>query len=94
MIRKQVFIREDQQAKLKALAAKTGVAEAEFVREGLDIVLERKGAKEDESWKVAFRQARGMWADRTDLDEFYSERRKRRSERRKRMNALMSKVRA
>ena len=94
MIRKQVFIREDQQEKLKSMAARDGVAEAELVREGLDLVLERKKVVEveDDSWKEGFRQAAGMWKDRDDLDAFYAANRKRRAERRKRMNALIAKA--
>ena len=94
MIRKQIFIREDQQERLKTVAARNGVAEAELMREGLDIVLDREASVEDDSWKEGFRQIEGMWKDRTGLDEFYAENRKRRAERRKRMNALMSKWRA
>jgi hypothetical protein len=94
MVRKQVFIREDQQEKLKSIAARDGVAEAELVREGLDLVLERKKVAEveDDSWKEAFRQAAGMWKDRDDLDAFYAANRKRRAERRQRMNALIAKA--
>jgi hypothetical protein len=94
MIRKQFFIREDQRAALKTVASRDGVAEAELVREGIDLVLARKRAAEDDGWKEGFRQIRGMWKDRDDIDELFAERRKRRVERRKRMNALMSKWRA
>ena len=93
MIRKQVFIREDQQEKLKSLAGRNGVAVAELIRDGIDLVLASKEVANDDSWKEAFRQIAGMWEHRTDLDDFYSERRKRRAERRKRMNALMNKAR-
>jgi Ribbon-helix-helix domain len=94
MVRKQIFIREDQQERLKSVAAREGVAEAELVREGLDLVLERKAPAGDESWRDAVRNIEGMWKDRTDLDEFYAENRRRRAERRKNMNALLSKWRA
>ncbi len=94
MVRKQLFIREDQQDELKTIAARDGVAEAELMREGIDLVLERKREAEDDSWKEGFRQIRGMWKDRTDLDELFAEARRRRAERRKRMNALLSKWRA
>ena len=69
MIRKQVFIREDQQERLKATASRDGVAEAELVREGIDLVLEKKKISkfEDDSWKKGFRKAAGIWKDRTDL---------------------------
>jgi len=92
MVRKQLFIREDQQHQLKAAASRAGVAEAELMREGIDLVLKKKKAAEpvDDSWKEGFRQAAGIWKDRTDLDELYAASRRRRAERRKRMNARMS----
>jgi hypothetical protein len=94
MVRKQIFIREDQQERLKLVAAREGVAEAELVREGLDLVLERKAPTEDDSWREAIRCIEGMWEDRKEFDAFDAERRRRRAERRKRMNALLSDWRA
>jgi Ribbon-helix-helix domain len=94
MVRKQIFIRDDQQERLKSVAARDGVAEAELVREGLDLVLERKAPLEDDSWREAIRSIEGMWEDRKEFDAFDAERRRRRAERRKRMNALLSDWRA
>lgn len=92
MVRKQVFIRQDQQERLKEVAATKGVAVAELIRDGIDLIIEGKTKADDESWKEGFRQVAGMWAHRTDLDELYAERRRRRAERRKRMNALVRKA--
>ena len=85
LIRKQVFIREDQQERLKETAARKGLAEAELIREGLDIVLEREAAVEEDSWKDGYRQAAGIWKDRTDLDELFADARRRRRARSERM---------
>ena len=94
MVRKQVFIREDQQKRLKALAAAKGVSEAELIRQGIDLVLKREEATGDDSWREAIQSIKGMWKDRDDWDAFDAERRRRRAERRKRMNDLMGKVKA
>lgn len=90
MVRKQVRITAEQNARLKALSAATGKAEGELLREGLEKALDAGDQKQGEGdWKAALLGAAGMWADRDDLDEFYAERRKRRAERRKRINELM-----
>lgn len=90
MIRKQFFITAEQNRKLKARAAATGVAEAELVRAGIDRELDdNKAAAAKGDWKDAWRQAAGMWADRDDLDEFYANRRKRRGRRREKTQKLM-----
>jgi len=94
MVRKQFFIRQDQQDGLKTLAKRDGLAEAELVRQGIDMVLRTKNAAEDESWRETIQSIKGMWKDREDWDAFDAERRRRRAERRKRISALMSKVRA
>jgi hypothetical protein len=39
MVRKQIYIRKDQDKRLKLVAKRTGVAEAEFVRTALDRAL-------------------------------------------------------
>ena len=72
MIRKQFFIREDQNEELKALTRKLGVSEAELIRESIDMIIEDKStAMEDEkdNWKEGLLQAAGIWEDRDDLDE-------------------------
>ena len=47
MVRKQFFITAEQNKRLKAHAAATGVSEAELVRAGIDLRLERKVEKTD-----------------------------------------------
>lgn len=87
MVRQQFFIREEQEKQLKAIADREGVSFAELVRQGIDLVLARDeaAAAKDDSWKEGFRQARGMWKDRTDLDELYRKARERRRARRLRV---------
>jgi hypothetical protein len=67
MIRKQVFITADQNKRLKAQAAARGMSEAELVRAGIDLQLERKPEKTD--WRRLVDSFSGSWAERHDLDE-------------------------
>ncbi len=88
MIRKQFFIDEEQNRKLKALAERTGRSEAEIIREGLATVIDRpetvgKTKDDGEGWREAF----GIWRDRDDLDDFYASRRSQRNARRSRMES-------
>lgn len=63
----QVFLRADQKAALKAIAARTGSKQSELIRKGIDLVIEQAdGAHVD--WREATRAAAGLWRDRTDLD--------------------------
>lgn len=93
MVRKQIFITAEQNARLKALAAASGKAEGQLMRDGLDKVLvEEEGDTED--WKAGLMKLKGMWKDRADLDELFTERRKKRRERRDRMNEVMKRGRS
>ena len=76
MIRKQVYIREDQEKRLKALAAAVGKAEAELIREGIDKVLAEQ-ADLQQDWKAAWMRAYGLWADREDIEDIMAENRRR-----------------
>lgn len=89
MVRKQLLITPEQNTQLGAIAAASSRPESELVREAVDQWLAKQKAGE-EDWKKALLSVRGMWKDRTDLDEFYAERRRRRRLRRERMNALMA----
>jgi predicted transcriptional regulator len=88
LVRKQLMLTSEQNARLKRVAAATSRSEGELVREAVDDWLSRQEA-DDQNWKDAWRQAAGIWADRDDLDEFYAERRAARGRRRDRMNKLM-----
>jgi hypothetical protein len=67
MVRKQIFITPEQNRRLKAHAAATGVSEAELVRAGIDLRLERKPEKPD--WVKLAASFSDSWAQREDLDE-------------------------
>jgi predicted transcriptional regulator len=88
MIRKQFFIDEQQNKRLKRLALAIGKSEGELIREGVDHRLSRKDAEEAD-WKAGLRQARGMWADYPEIEQIMKERREARARRRDRMNRLM-----
>jgi hypothetical protein len=67
MVRKQIFITSEQNRRLKAHAAATGVSEAELVRAGIDLRLEQKPEKVD--WRRLAERLSGAWAERENLDE-------------------------
>ena len=79
MVRKQVFITAEQNKKLKARAAATGVAEAELIRAGIDLRLEQI-SQEQRDWQKVVKETigklSGAWAERDDLDELLRENRK------------------
>jgi hypothetical protein len=74
MVRKQFFITAEQNKRLKAHAAATGVAEAALIRAGIDLQLERKAEKTD--WRRLADSLSGAWAERDDLDETLRKNRK------------------
>jgi len=73
-VRKQFFITAEQNRRLKAHAAATGASEAELVRAGIDLRLERKVEKPD--WRRIADSLSGAWAERDDLDEILRDHRK------------------
>jgi Arc/MetJ-type ribon-helix-helix transcriptional regulator len=78
MIKMQVFLREEQKAALKKMAARTGKRESDLVRQGVDLMLE-KSSQETDDWKKATRAAAGIWKDRdmSWFDEMRARTRKR-----------------
>lgn len=64
----QVFLRADQKAALKSLAARTGKSRSALIRTGVDLLIER-GAREGVDWRAATRAVAGLWKDRTDLND-------------------------
>ena len=67
MVRKQFFISAEQAKRLKAHAAAAGVSEAELVRAGIDLRLQRETEKPD--WRSIADSFSDSWAERDDLDE-------------------------
>ena len=75
MVRKQFFITAEQNKRLRAHAAATGVSEAELVRDGIELRLERKPEKAD--WRRLAESFSSSWAERENLDEEMREIRRR-----------------
>lgn len=91
MIRKQFFIEEEQNARLKSTALATGKSEAELIREGIDQrLVKAKDEIELTDWRAGWRKVAGMWADYPEIDEIMDERRKARGRRRDQMMKLMA----
>jgi hypothetical protein len=67
MVRKQFFITAEQNRRLKAHAAATGVSEAALVRAGIDLRIDQAPAAED--WRDGLDKLSGAWAERKNLDE-------------------------
>ncbi|GIX28525.1 MAG: hypothetical protein KatS3mg123_2406 [Burkholderiales bacterium] len=61
------FLREDQKAALKSIAARTGQKQSDLIRKGVDLLIDR-AQRQDVDWREATRAVAGMWKDRTDLE--------------------------
>lgn len=70
MVRTQVYLSEEQERGLKQLASSTGRKQSELIREALEGYL---AEHKPQDWKEAFEAARGMWADRDDLDDLHAD---------------------
>jgi predicted DNA-binding protein len=70
MVRTQIYLTEEQKGNLTRLASTTGRRQSELIREAIDGFLAEHRPKD---WKEALETARGMWADRDDLDDFVRE---------------------
>ena len=71
MVRKQVFITAEQNRRLKIAAAQSGRAEADLVREGLDLAL-GDAATTDDNWRERMKQVLGN----VDFDDEFAARMK------------------
>ena len=78
------MITAEQNARLKALAAASGKAEGELLREVLEKVLAEEHP-EGRDWKGAWAKAAGIWANYPELDDLLEERRAARKRRRARI---------
>jgi hypothetical protein len=78
MVRKQLFVTPEQNKRLKACAAATGLSEGELIRAGIDMRLEQEPEKQ-RAWQNTVDEMvaklSGAWAERDDLDDFLKKRR-------------------
>lgn len=72
MIRKQVYITEEQEEALALHAEETRRSQSELIREAIDHILEQR---ERERRSAILRATSGLWKDRTDLPDWQALRR-------------------
>ena len=60
MIRTQIYISEKQHQSLKLLATISGKKQSALIREALDLLLQKNNSNQ-QSWKNAINETRGMW---------------------------------
>lgn len=73
MVRKQLYLTDGQNERLKRLVRVSGRSQSELVREAIDRMLAPTG---NADWKEQLRGARGIWQGREDLDETMAETRR------------------
>jgi len=67
MVRKQIYLTEDQSDELAAIAKTVGKKQSEIIRDAIDLFIDQAGSGRRE---LALRKAAGIWKDRTDLPDF------------------------
>ncbi len=72
MRKAQVFLRDDQIAKLRGVAKATGRKQSEIIRRGVDLAVAEAQSTGLSERNAAFDAVFGMWADRDDLDDLQS----------------------
>ena len=66
MVRKQIYLTEDQSNELAAIAKTAGKKQSELIREAIDLFIDRAGNDHKDS---VLRKTAGMWKNRTDLPD-------------------------
>ena len=72
MVSTQVFLTEEEQRALQALARRTGRTESELIRDAVDALLSQSRHADRRS---LLHQARGLWENRDDIPDFSAMRR-------------------
>jgi len=67
MMRKQVYITEEQDQELKRHAEEANRPQSELIREAIDLFL---ASREQERRSNILRATSGLWRDRTDLPDW------------------------
>ena len=62
MVRKQIYLTEDQSEELAAMARIAGRKQSELIREAIDLFIDQAGSGRRE---LVLRKAAGIWKDRT-----------------------------
>ena len=67
MQRTQIYLSEDERSGLKALSLRSGRSQSALIRDAIDTFLQQH---EPQGRMNRLRQARGLWAARTDLPDW------------------------
>jgi hypothetical protein len=67
MIRTQIYLTDEQRAKLAVIAKNIGKKQSELIREAIDRLIDQTGQNQK---KTTLREAAGIWKDRDDLPDF------------------------
>ena len=67
MIRTQIYLTDQQRAKLSVIAENMGKKQSEIIREAIDRLIEQTGQNRK---KMVLREAAGIWKNRNDLPDF------------------------
>ena len=66
MVRKQIYLTEEEQRELKAIAITTGARQSELIRTAIDNFI---AVYKERDRKKLLMQAKGIWKDRDDLPD-------------------------
>lgn len=72
MVRMQVYLTLEEQAKIQWLSSETGKTKSELVRQAIESFFDQFPGTDR---KKFLRQAKGLWKDRQDLPDFVALRR-------------------
>jgi hypothetical protein len=67
MIRTQIYLTDQQRAKLAVIAKNMGKKQSEIIREAIDRLIEQTGRNRK---NTALKEAAGIWKNRDDLPDF------------------------
>jgi hypothetical protein len=67
MIRTQIYLTDRQRSELVSISKTLGKKQSELIREAVDRFIEQVGRSRRE---LVFKEAAGIWKNRTDLPDF------------------------